>query len=294
MIGALSLNFFIGDAAAEQRSVVKKEKSKGGKFTSYHPTLKEAVKTIEKLPEASALIDEVQSGGTIGVDAQVIDSFDFEAMWNSGTRKIIVNAKKNKSLGKTICSILFELHNAKTNKQLVSLFAMAQKGTISKSEYVERVERMEHENAVATNKLIEKGIQMGIFPEETRWPIFEDFDDHYMIQQIYGHSQWIANNFDTMNPANKKDKFKSTIAGLEEMSDSSKNELANILTLKNRIRNKNPKIAKDAEAKLQEMIKKLELCENDPSNPLCDDHSKKKKLLEIAFQNKPASYVSQK
>jgi len=283
VVCTLSLNFFQSEAAIKSPQVVKKSTNRTGKFSSYHPKLKQAIKAIESLPEAAVLIDEVQRKGDVRVDAQTIDSFDFEAMWNSGNRKIIVNEEKNKSLGKTICSILFELNNAKTNTELISLFTMAQQGKISKNEYVLRVEQMEHENAVATNQLIEKGIELGIFPEDTRWSIFENFDDHYMIQQIYGHSQWIANNFDTMNPGNAGQKFEGTITGLEEMSDTSKVELANILTYKNRLKNKNPKIARDAEEALKNMIKKLELCEKDPSNAFCKDHKLKKQLIQIAF-----------
>lgn len=288
LVGALSLSFFQGQAATTSSPSIKKETIGAGKFSSYHPNLKQAIKAVESLPEAAALIDEVQLSGKIGVDTQNIESFDFEAMWNAGTRKIIVNAQKNKTLGKTICSILFELHNAKTNDQLLSLFAMAQQGTISKSDYVEKVERMEHQNAVNTNRLIEKGIEMGLFPTEARWPIFEDFEDHYMIQQIYGHSQWIANNFDTMNPNNGMEKYKGTIAGLEEMSDVQKRELATILTYKNRLKSNNSRIAKDAEEKIQNMLKELELCEKDPSNALCTNYKQRKQLIEIAFANKPA------
>lgn len=285
IVASLSFTFYQTEAATKPIKTHKTAVSRPSKFSSYHSSLKQAIKAIENLPEAVALIEEVQTKGPVSVDARNIESFDFEAMWNSSARKIIVNTEKNKSLGKTICSILFELHNAKTNDALLAIFAMASAGTLSKDEYVEKVERMEHENAVATNRLIEKGIQLGLFPEDTRWSIFQDFNDHYMIQQIFGHSQWIANNFETMHPANRKDKFRGTIAGLESMTEQTKQELALILTLKNRAKHPNPKIAREAENKLQNLLKELEFCEENPSNPLCIEHPQKKQLLKIAFGN---------
>ncbi|MEM1283114.1 MAG: hypothetical protein AAGG81_06125, partial [Chlamydiota bacterium] len=227
-----------------------------GKFSSFSSSLYRAVAAIESLPEATKLIDEVQKEGAIAIEAQYFHDSEFEALWDSENRIIYVNISRNNTLGKKISSILFELHNAKTNKNLVTIFKQAQSGLIDKDSYVESIERLEHSNALSTSQLIEKGIATSLFPEDTRWDIFSNFEDHYKVQQIYGHSQWIADRFDSLCPPPRRKPYKGTIKGLEKMSILEKNKIVRLLVLKSQMRSDDPLQAQRSYDQIQKEFNK--------------------------------------
>lgn len=220
--------------AASNKSPIQMALAKE-KILHYPPSLAKAVKAIESLPDAAELIAEVQAAGLIKIEAQFFYDSDFEALWDSESRIIYVNESNNTTVGKQIASILFELHNAKTNNSLRRLFQQAKTGQIDKNSYVESIERMEHKNAVSTSQMIEKGLALSLFPQDARWSVFSNFDDHYKIQQIYGHSQWIANKFDILCPPFRRIAYSGTIRGLSSMSSKEKNAIVRLLVLKNQI-----------------------------------------------------------
>jgi hypothetical protein len=255
-----------------------------GSFSSFPASLYEAVKAVESLPDAAKLIDEVQAEGPIGIESQYFTESDFEALWDSENRIIYVNASRNDTLGKEISSILFELHNAKTNKNLRDLFQQAKSGQIDKDSYVKCVERMEHGNALNTSLLIEKGIDQSIFPEDSRWEIFSSFEDHYKIQQIYGHSQWIAERFDSMCPTPRRKTYNGTIDGIDKMSLGEKDKIVRLLVLKNQMNSGDAREAQQALQEINKELKKVELCEATHATN-CAEHSIDKKLLKLVFKN---------
>lgn len=167
-------------------------------FNSYPLQLKPVVKTMERLPEVQALLELVQQSGMVKIEVISGQHGDFDAFWSGPQRTILINPQRNSSDGTLICSILFELHNALANPKLKHLTHLATMGAISKQDYVEKVERIEHQNALHTCQIIEKGIKQGIFPTSTRWTIYEDFSAHFKIQQTYGHSAWLAERYDEL------------------------------------------------------------------------------------------------
>lgn len=259
-----------------------------GKFSSFPASLYKAAAAIESLPEAEKLIDAVQKDGPIGIEAQYFRESDFEAIWDSENRIIYVNLSKNETLGKEISSILFELHNARTNQKLLRLFQEARTGLIDIDSFVESVERLEHQNALSTSKMIEEGIARAIFPEEARWDLFTSFDDHYKIQQLYGHSQWIAERFDSLCPCHRRKAYRGTVRGLDRMSPLEKNKIIRLLLLKNQMRSPDPALAHKAYESIQEEFRTSGTSPSDHAKEDID-RSTDKHLFDVVFGHAPTS-----
>lgn len=172
------------------------------------PEVEASLAAIRRLPEGKQLIESVETNGDLTIRCRNLPEHPFSALWNAETRTIEVNACRSHN---RLCSIIFELHNAKTSAELERYFDMAESGELSKEAFVEAVERMEHRNALETGKLIQAGIATGIFPKNCRWPVMQDFDSHYQVQQLYGHSQWIAARYDEVNPAGKRQIYRGTL-----------------------------------------------------------------------------------
>jgi len=264
--------------------VIEKSEFDLEKFNSYPESLKQAISAIEKIPEITAILREVQKDGPITVKFEDLNSFDFEALWNSQSRTIVVNASKDRSLGNIITSIVFELHNAKSNHNLRNLFEKALKGKINKDTYVRNVEKMEHQNALETSKLMNLGISKGVFPEEARWNMYEDFEDHYKLQQIYNHSQWLAARYDEMTPIKRKQEFKGSINGLSKMSQKEKDTLAYFLSLKNQLNTTDFYTREKATLIIKKELEKIKFCDSNSNLKQCSNNKKQKQLFESIFE----------
>lgn len=162
------------------------------------PKAKKAFETIQKLPEVRELIATIEQQGQVRIDVRDLPHEEFDAYWEGTERLIRINESRNEQFGIFICSLLFELHNARSNNEIGRLGDMAFNGHLSKDQYVEAVERLEYQNALQTSALLEKGVSLQIFPEDARWLLYNNFEDHYKAQQILGHSGWIANQYDSM------------------------------------------------------------------------------------------------
>jgi hypothetical protein len=170
------------------------------RFASQPKQLTGSIEKLYLLPEFHTLIESVQKEGRVRVTYEFIYDGDFDGFWDSSSRTIIVNANRFKSEGKALVTILFELHNAKSNQHFKHLVELAQKGQITKEAYVLAVEKMEYENCLMTCALLEKGRALGIFPKDATWNIAKTFEEHYRIQLRTGHSEWIAKAYDHFNP----------------------------------------------------------------------------------------------
>lgn len=163
----------------------------------YSPELNEAMDCIYLLPEAVKLIDEVESlGGPIHVVYTHEMGAPFEGMWQSHLRRISVNAWMKPSLGRQIQTILFELTNAEADAAHRELSRKSLERTISRQDYIQGVEWIEHQNALKTKKLIIEGIEQGIFPKDAFWHVPEDFNQHLAMQQASHHSEWLGKQWD--------------------------------------------------------------------------------------------------
>lgn len=200
-------------------------------FASFPESLKGVVEAIYRLPEGRKLIEEASQQGKIRLALD--KGAEFEAFWDSGTRTVALNPRKNISDGIRIASIVFELHNAKASNDLVRLTQRALKGHVTKEAYVEGIERLEHKNALAAARILKKGITQSFFPQEANWPVFRSFDDHYLVQQITGHSQEIARNYDAMRQGSYAKPYIGTLHTFKGLSEQGKEDLMRYLGMKN-------------------------------------------------------------
>lgn len=165
------------------------------------PQLQNCLKTIQKIPEARKLINDVQKEGAIRVTlSNEYLSRQFGAFWDPDNRLISVNLSAHRSEGELIGSILFELHNALINSKLDHLDHLAAMGRIDKEYYVESVERLEYYNSKKAAAIAEIGIKSGVFPASARLNTYRNFEEHYHIQKMAGHSAWIAKTYDNLAP----------------------------------------------------------------------------------------------
>lgn len=247
------------------------------------PESKKAIEALQKLGPSRKLIAEVQASGPIYVQFESIPE-DYEALWDGNARMIKVNAVHNKSLGRTIGSILFELHNASTNYRLKHLVDLALAGQIAKEDFVVNMERMEHQNAIQTSLILSQGIRNGIFPKEASWPVFHDFDDHYRVQQLHGHSRWIANHYDRVNPSGSHQTYKGTIEGLENFSEQNKQDMLKYLAIKNDLTNPVSTMQQKAARALAAEFGRIEGCLIGTHAGDCSVAIQRAKILDIVFK----------
>lgn len=164
------------------------------------PGLQGCLSKIQQLPEARALITKIQEEGTISIvinnDSSLTQKFG--AFWDPCNRVITVNYSKDISEGSLIGSIIFEMHNALVNSKMLHLDNLAVAGKIDRDTYVEEFERLEYRNSKDASKLVQKGIQKGIFPKDAYLFTYTTFEEHFQVQQEAGHSDFIARNFDQL------------------------------------------------------------------------------------------------
>ncbi len=179
------------------------ERSISSPFISAPGHLQPLIQTLLSLPETHPLIHSVQKEGFLTLKTLPLGSQTSNAYWEGGTRTIVLNASKRRTEGSLLRSILFEMHNASKNQEFLYYDHLATQGLISKKAYVETIERIEHLNALNTCDLIEKGIQKGVFPFDSRWPIPRHFAEHFKQQQQTGHSAHIAAVYDQLTRVKK-------------------------------------------------------------------------------------------
>ena len=194
-------------------------------------TLKTVISKLEEVSESQHLINEALQGGPINVDLS-FKGMPFEAMWESSTRKIVIDGRANTDQGKLLCHLLFELHNAVSESKYQELYERALNDMIDCDSYVEAVEKIEHENMIKTVAILEKGISNGVFPLSGRWEIIYDFPIHYKIQQLTGHSLFIAKEYREMSRKNGFSTYRGTVRNLKGMSQREKMSLAGTLYTK--------------------------------------------------------------
>jgi hypothetical protein len=161
------------------------------------PELRPALNAIHAFPEGKRLIEEVEKEGAVHI-YQAPFNGESRAMWNSVDRSIVINSNCSPSYGSVIRSIVFEHYNAKKNREFLHIDWLARTRQITKSEYVESIERLEHQNALAVCDLLERGFKQGYFPYTSRWWMPRDFDHYYSTQKSCGHSDVIAAYYDSI------------------------------------------------------------------------------------------------
>lgn len=191
--------------------------------------LKKAVSLISELPETHELLAKLQREGKIHLEYQQKSRQDFEALWLDEARLIALNPKRCHRLADQIRCLLFELHNAQGTEAFKQLDHLAEQGKLDKTHYVEAVERLEHRHVLETAQLLKLGVSRGLFPQEASWTIMENFEDHYDMQQLTGHSTHVAEVYDQIAPRPSRSPFQGKIVALEPLTEREKELLAHYL-----------------------------------------------------------------
>jgi hypothetical protein len=162
-------------------------------FVGLHASCDKALRIVKSLPAASRLLEEVQP-------VRIVEERggDFGGYWSAVGRTITVTS--GQSLGGQISTIIFEMHNALASDEFETLIWRACHGELDREGYVREVERIEHRNGLRASAMLEEGITAGLFPADACLPVHQNFDDYFRYQQYAGHSQWIANAYDQMQP----------------------------------------------------------------------------------------------
>jgi hypothetical protein len=155
------------------------------------PELKSTLTTVQKLNGAEHLIKHVLKDGPIEIKNAF--QFPFDAYWDATTRTIGVTPSED-----SIYSLLFELHNASTQRQFDHYNNLAIQNKISKADFIRAIEYIEYQNTYKTAELVDEGIRQGLFPPNSRTPYHPEFEDHFCHQKLAGHSDWIGTIYDAL------------------------------------------------------------------------------------------------
>lgn len=252
------------------------------RFNDYPQECEKAILKLQQMHEVKAMLARINQEGGVSIALHHDENSQFDAFWDGEKRVILVNPKRNQDVGAAICSILFELHNAKTNKKFLSLVKKARQSQISKDDYVENVEKMEFQNALDTHKLLEKGIAKGVFPSSASWKVYHQFEDYYKAQQLMGHSEWLANSYDALNRKHSQQSYRGTIPNFQKMSQQDKQEMLYYLSIKNSLSSPKTENCILAKSKMQQEF--LRLKDFSGSANKREQNFRKLQMMQVVFQ----------
>lgn len=191
VLAALSLSF--------SSLFAKDEKTAKYHIVKCSPELSDSLNAVLALEEGKALVSRITAEGPLKiavVENSVTESFS--ACWDQDRRTILIGISSLPTQGEMIGSLVFELHNALVTSQYDYLDKLAKEHKIGKQEYVKGFERLEYLNSINASRLIDSGIQQGVFPKDAKLFTYKDFEEHFYYQKISGHSAIIAKNYDIL------------------------------------------------------------------------------------------------
>jgi hypothetical protein len=162
------------------------------------PQITQPLNLLYRLDESRQLLEKVESEGQLTIKSSHFGANQSNAAWVPSERAIYLNFGKRRTVGSIIASIVFELHNALSDQQFDYYDELAKQGKISRDQYIAAIEHVEYLNACNASKILEKGIRMGVFPYDAEWPVPSNFQQHFHIQQMAGHSAIIGQMYDSL------------------------------------------------------------------------------------------------
>lgn len=177
------------------------------------------LKKVISIKEGLELLKQVTEKGPFKIAYHSQEVEGVGGLWNGADRILILNKNYGGSYPELLQTLIIELNNALTDDKIHYIWQEASSGRIDKEEFVKRIEAWEHQNLLAARHIIEQGIQQGAFPRESAIFAFNNFDTHYMLQQIGGHSQRYANDFDKVCPPNRQTFYRGTLPFQEKLSE---------------------------------------------------------------------------
>lgn len=167
-------------------------------FTQVPPAIEREVSDLLNFPPTRTFIESLEKEGAITLKWLPLGSDHFNAFWMGSERLVAINSSRKWHEGEKLYSILFELHNASAEKEFLHLDALAYKKSITQSQYVEAIERIEYQNGTKTGELLKKGVISGYFSKNSRFPQYPDFEEHFKLQMKCGHSDHIAQRYNEL------------------------------------------------------------------------------------------------
>lgn len=168
-------------------------------FRSYPKQIESVMQKLLQQPEFQELVATVRQKGQVEIVMSSAGDHHFEAFWDPGSRQVVLNMRKSRTLPSLVTSIVFELHNAKSEGEFDYWSHQACKRKISRARFVEEFERIEHRNALNTCSMLRAFVEREVFsPEVLFWQIDPSFSRHFAIQKQAGHSEFIGRQYDRM------------------------------------------------------------------------------------------------
>lgn len=182
----------------------------------YPEQLSPSIEQIYAKPALRALVDQVGK-----IQIKIADCEGHPAKWCWGDKTIKLDPKLHRSQADLIASLVFELFNA--------LQTAALEKAVETSSDVEKVvcsiEKIEYNSALLTNaamKLIRVGDSEHDFSH-----VSSTFNIHYALNQISGHSEWLAKAYCP------DQKFKGTFPiPLSELTQESRQLIGHLIRAK--------------------------------------------------------------
>lgn len=160
-----------------------------------HPQLQKHFLKILQIPEARDLIANIQEDGPVNIEVNNSPiGRQFGAYWDTENRVVFVDLSQTE--GEIIGSIIFELHNAAANPQILRLQGLASVRRIDKTTYVEAIERIEFNNSLKAAHIAREGVRKGFIPQDAILHTYPNFDEYFYWQQYGGHSGSIASDYE--------------------------------------------------------------------------------------------------
>lgn len=191
-------------------------------FGFYPKVLEEAVKSVENIPSVKELLCKVVASGGIGIETAEEEILGGDKYaWHNTKRVILINhqdiIEDKLTLAEKINGIVFELCNADRAQVFNLLAEQARKKTLTIDSYVERVEKMEFLTSCQRWKIIKEGVEQGLIADDPSFnsPDSQDFNLYYAEQQLGGHSQRIAERYQSLFPE-ETHTYKGTVHQLSE------------------------------------------------------------------------------
>lgn len=160
--------------------------------------LQPTLETLRKLPEIEDLIQRILAEGPLTIQNNDRLSNKFEGYWDPYKRTILITKRAHTTEADRIMTMLFEMHNAIRTKDFEEIDHLAYHRKISKAEFVRESEYIEYENCLSTSRLLDEGIRQGVFPRESYWPVYDNFEDHFKLMKRTGHADWYATSYKRM------------------------------------------------------------------------------------------------
>ncbi len=89
------------------------------------------------------------------------------------------------------------MHNALSNREFQKLDELASNRQIDRGSYVRKMEYLEFKNIlIKPQRWRKRVLSKAFFLEMPRLYTYPTFEEHFRMQQIGGHSDWIAKNYD--------------------------------------------------------------------------------------------------